>query len=89
MASIYDGLYSYKLRKLYSVAKRSKDSRKNLSYDYKDNIMKNSVSPHIYRNDVMRDFLDFINDYVYNKIKTVRSLKLFKNFTVDKDYDIE
>jgi hypothetical protein len=89
MASIYDGLYGYKLRKLYTVAKRSKDNRKNLAYDYKDKIMKNSVSPHIYRNDVMRDFLDFINDYVYNKIQSVRRLKLFKAFTVDKDYDIE
>jgi hypothetical protein len=51
--------------------------------------MRNSLSPHIYRNDVMRDFLDFINDYVYNKIQAVRKLRFFKNFTVDKDYDIE
>lgn len=87
--SLYDGLYSYKLRKLYTVAKRSKDKRKNLGYDYRERVMRNSVSPHIYRNDVMRDFLDFVNDYVYNKIQAVRKLRFFKNFTVDKDYDIE
>jgi len=89
MASLYDGLYGYKLKKLYTIAKRSKDKRKNLGYDYSNQVMRKTVSPHLYRNPVMRDFLDFINDYVYNKIQSVRKLKLFKNFTVDKDYDIE
>lgn len=87
--SLYDGLYSYKLKRLYTIAKRSKDQRKNLGYNYQDKIMKNSVSPHLYRNEVMRDFLDFINDHLYNKIQAVRKLRFFKNFTVDKDYDIE
>jgi len=87
--TIYDGLYRYKLTKLYTIAKRSKDDRKNKGYDYKDKIMRRSVSPHIYRNEVMADFLDFINDFIYEKIRAVRRLKLFKSFTVDKDYDIE
>lgn len=87
--SLYDGLYGYKLKKLYTIAKRSKDQRKGLGYNYQDKIMRNSLSPHLYRNEVMRDFLDFINDYLYNKIQAVRKLRFFKNFTVDKDYDIE
>ena len=49
----------------------------------------NAKNNFIYRNEVMSDFLDFINDFLYEKIKAVRRLKLFKSFTVDKDYDIE
>jgi hypothetical protein len=82
---LYDDLYKYKRVKLYDTKKARKDSRKYLGYDYKNNLMQNSLSNHLLRNDVMRDFIAFCTDYYYNTIKQIRVMKNWKNYTTKKD----
>jgi hypothetical protein len=82
---LYDDLYRYKREKRYDYQKSRKDNRLNLGYDYSDDLISNSVSKHIFRNETMRDFISFCTDYYMNTIKQIRKMKNWKNFTADKD----
>lgn len=83
--SLFSGLYKYKRKHLYDVAKSRKDSRLNTGYDYTETLMQNSVSSHITRNATMQVFLSFITDYIVRIIKSIRVLKAYKNYTIKKD----
>lgn len=48
---------------------------------------KNQLSRFIQRNQVMREFLGFIDDMMTNVLRQVRYLRNYKNFTVEKDDD--
>lgn len=82
---LYDGLYRYKREKRYNYQKVRKDNRKNLGFDYSETLINMNVSKHIFRNETVRDFIDFCNDYYMNTIKQIRKMKNWKNYTVDKD----
>ena len=78
----------YKRKRLYKVAKHRRDALKNHKYDYKSGnrgLIGKQVSQHIQRNQVMREFLLFINDFMLNLLDQVRYIKNYKNFTVQKD----
>jgi len=81
----FKDLLVYKRKKIYDVAKHRKDSRLNIGYDYKDNLVNKMVSKHIQRNQTIREFILFVNDYFYNIIKSVKYLNAFKNYTIEKD----
>lgn len=85
MLTPFRDLLIYKRKKLYDVAKRRNDIRLNSGFDYKDNLFNLMLSKHIQRNQTVREFILFINDYFYNIIKGVKYLKTFKNYTVEKD----
>lgn len=85
MIAPFKDLLIYKRRKIYDVAKHRKDSRLNLGYDYKDKLFNLMTSKHIQRNQTVREFMLFLNDYFYNIIKGVKHLKVYKNYTVEKD----
>ena len=83
---LFKDLLVYKRKKLYKIAKNRKDDNLNVKYDYKKNgLLKNQISPHIMRNQTMREFLLFVNDYMLALLDQVRYLKNFGNFTVEKD----
>jgi len=84
--ALFQDLYKYRLKKLYDTKKTRKDNRLNLGHDYKDTLLNDNLSSHIQRNDTMYTFIGFINDYLYNLIKSVKYLKVYKNYTVKK-YD--
>ena len=85
MEAPFKDLLRYKRVKVYDVAKHRKDSRLNTGYDYKDNLFNLMTSKHIRRNQIIKEFMLFLNDYLYNVIKGVKYLKVFKNYTVEKD----
>lgn len=85
MEAPFKDLLRYKRVKIYDVAKHRKDSRLNTGYDYKDNLFNLMTSKHIRRNQTIKEFMLFLNDYFYNIIKGVKHLKTFKNYTVEKD----
>jgi hypothetical protein len=87
MIAPFRDLLIYKRKKIYSVAKHRKDSRLNLGFNYEDQLFNLTTSKHIQRNQTIREFMLFLNDYFYNKIKSVRYLKIYKNYTVEKDYE--
>lgn len=82
---LYDDLYRYKREKRYNYQKVRKDNRLNLGYDYKDDLIRNNLSPHIFRNDTIRTFIGFCTDYYMNTILQIRKMKNWKNFTANKD----
>jgi len=82
-----EGLFTYRRPRLYRVACEDCNSRKNLGFDYTDDVIKKTVSPHILRNEVHNKFLIFINDYVVNLINAVKKVRIHRVYSVDKDYE--
>lgn len=83
---LFKDLLVYKRKRLYKVAKHRRDNTLNTKYDYKKHgLLKNQLSRFIQRNQVMREFLLFVNDYIINLLDQTRYLRNFKNFTVEKD----
>lgn len=85
--SLFTGLFRYKLIKKYNLTKTMNDRRRNEGRDYSKDLLKNSLSKHIQRKDIMKDFLGFIQDIFVENVKAVTRLKLFKAYSMPKDYD--
>ena len=85
---LFNNIRTYKRKRLYKIAKHRRDNLKNIRYDYdKNGLLKNQLSRFIQRNQVMREFLGFIDDMMTNVLRQVRYLRNYKNFTVEKDDD--
>lgn len=85
MLTPFKDLLIYKRKNLYDVAKHRKDSKFNNGFDYKDKMFGLMLSKHIQRNQTIRDFILFLNDYFYNVISGVKYLKLYKNYTIENN----
>lgn len=85
MESLFKDLLKYKLSNLYAGAKTRKDKRLNLGFDYSEQIMQRNLSGHIQRNQTMRDFISFLNDYLMNVINSIKKMQQWKNYTVKKE----
>lgn len=70
---------------LYKVRRSALDNRKYEPNKYRDNIVKNSVSPYIFRNAAMNDFIISIQHILADLIESVTFLKNYKSFTTKKD----
>jgi hypothetical protein len=87
---LFKDLLVYKRKRLYKIAKHRRDDLKNTKYDYKSGnrgLIGKQLSNHIQRNQTIREFLLFINDYFVGILDNVRFLRNFTNFTVQKDDD--
>tara|TARA_B100000900_G_C20600006_1_gene725076 strand:- start:4498 stop:4767 length:270 start_codon:yes stop_codon:yes gene_type:complete len=82
---LYDDLYRYKRENRYNYHKIRKDSRKYMGYDYSNDLIKSKISSHIFRNETMNTFIEFLQDYYMNTISQIRKMKNWKNYTVHKD----
>lgn len=70
---------------IYRPIFERRERRLNLGYDYKDNIMKNTLSGQMF--DVNKDlniYIKQINDIMYNLIESVKQIKIFANPALDK-----
>jgi|TARA_B110000908_G_C10212589_1_gene431037 hypothetical protein len=85
MAKLTDGIFKSRRVKIYQVSRQFSDDRKNLPNNYRINILKNSISSHIFRNNQMFDFIIYIQEVVANWVDAVNGLKVFKSYTVKKD----
>jgi|TARA_B110000037_G_C17089676_1_gene493485 hypothetical protein len=84
--NIFKDILLYKREKLYNKTKTRKTSLKNQGYDYKNiSFMAKSTSRHIQRNEIMANFMMFIDDTIKTLLGSARHLRKFKNFTVKKD----
>ena len=83
--NLFANLFKYKLVRLYKYEKTRKDNRLNLGHDYKSNLLNNSLSKYIQRNDTMNTFILFLNDFFYEVIGSIKTLHNYKNYTVKKD----
>lgn len=87
--SLFNNLFGYKRTRRYDFAKTRKDARLHTGYNYNDlppnEFIGRSLSGHIQRNDIMRNFLIFIEDVIKTLLKGARYLDNYKNYTVKKD----
>lgn len=61
------------------------EDRKNLGYDYSKVLIKNSVSSRLFGNTILSGFLDKVNAIMVESLDSVKLIKTFFNFTVNKD----
>lgn len=54
--------------------------------DYENNILNKSLSPHLYKNNLMSDFLNRLQKLVSMLYDQHNIIKNFKNYIVNKDY---
>jgi hypothetical protein len=70
---------------IYRPIYERREKRLHRGYDYKDNIMKNTLSNQMFgANPDLDKFIKSINDIVYNWIESVKQIKIFANPAVDK-----
>ena len=70
----------------YTILKQRKDVLQHTGYDYRNTIMKNSLSIDIvYGNTVLSTFVKYLNDIMYELIESVKQIKTFANFAMDKN----
>lgn len=70
---------------IYRPIFERRERRLNLGYDYKDNIMKNTLSGQMFDvNEDLNIYIKQINDIMYNLIESVKQIKIFANPALDK-----
>lgn len=86
MPRLTDKLFKSNRVNTYSIKESAVDDRKHLPNNHRDNILTNSISSHIMKNNQMFDFIQFLQIIISNWVDAVTSLKVFKSYTVKKDY---
>ena len=70
---------------IYKKIYERREKRLNLGYDYKNDIMKNTLSNQMFGvNSTLTKFIGDINNIVYQWIESVKQIKIFANPAVDK-----
>ena len=73
------------INELFNLKHRNDDLRYK-PMDVENNILKKSLSGHMYENDIMNKYLDKLQKLTYVIIDQMHVMKNFKNFLVDKYY---
>ena len=70
---------------IYKAAYLRKEKRLHVGYNYRDNILKNTLSSQMYGiNETFDTFLKSANDVMYENIEAVKQIKIFANPALDK-----
>lgn len=70
---------------IYRPIYERKESRLHLGYDYRDNIMKNTLSNQMFGvNKLLDRFIKDVNDTIYQMVESVKTIKTHANPAVDK-----
>jgi hypothetical protein len=78
-------LYERKqLKELHYMKHRNDDS--GVNYDYEKNIFNKSLSPYIFKSDLMSSFLSKLQPLVSILFDHMNLIKNWKNYNVDKFY---
>jgi hypothetical protein len=77
----------FKVRKVrgYDARLSVMDKRLHIGNDYRTNILMNSISKYIQRNNTMNDFIIMIQHVIADWVDSVTYLKAYKSFTIRKD----
>jgi len=71
---------------VYNKMFRSTEQRKNLGFDYEENgILSKFVSPALYGNPRMAEFLRRIDPLFLEILKAVKKIQYYYNYTIDKN----
>jgi hypothetical protein len=70
---------------IYRAAYLRKEKRLHVGYEYKDTVLKNTISSQMYGiNKTFDTFLKNVNDVMYENIEAVKQIKIFANPALDK-----
>jgi hypothetical protein len=70
---------------IYRPIYKRREKRLHLGYDYRENIMRNTLSSRMFDvNPTLDRFIKSMNDVVYNWIESVKQIKIFANPALDK-----
>lgn len=83
--SLFQGLFKSRRKSLSEARHQVFDDRKNLGNDYRKNILKNSISTYIWRNNQMSDFITFIQEVLADLVDSVNHVKSYKSYTIKKN----
>lgn len=67
------------------LRRQAMDDRKYEGNKYRNNMLKNSISPYMMRNPVMNDFILLVQQVLADLVDTVNVYKHYKSFTTKKD----
>ena len=84
--NLQDGLFKADKESLYDFQHAVKDNRKNLGRNFAKDLLFMNISRSIYRNAYMKDFVLLLQNILVKYVYAVTYLKIFKSFTVDKNY---
>jgi hypothetical protein len=73
-------------KSVYDYTYTKGEDLKHRGFDYKDKLFNKSLSSHMYKNDNVIGFLSFLDSIFYEYIESVKKIRVFNNFTVDKNY---
>ncbi len=71
---------------LYNITEHYGEDVKYKGFNYKDSIISRTSSNYLLQNTEMVSFLKYINDVFYELIESTKKIRVFINYTVDKDY---
>ena len=74
------------MKNLYKLATLQKTSI-NQGFDYKSSpiLLRKSLSPNMFENSNLAGFLDTIDSIIVNNIESVKRIRIFNNYSLDKD----
>jgi len=81
----FKDLFKVRRKSNYDVRLNVMDDRKNLGNNYRENVLVNSISKYIQRNDMMHDFVILVQHSIADLIDAVSSLKVYKSYTIKKN----
>jgi len=81
-----DGLFKNTKISIYDTTDSAKDDRKNTGYDFSQDLMRKNLSPLLFKNEYLANFINLIQLPIIKFINTVTTLRVYKSYTVKKDY---
>jgi hypothetical protein len=81
-----DGLFINTKISIYDATDSAKDDRKNTGYDFSQDLMRKNLSPLLFKNEYLANFINLIQLPIIKFINTVTTLRVYKSYTVKKDY---
>jgi len=82
---LFSHLFKVRKVKSYDSKLSAMDDRKHKGNDYRTNILSNSISKYIQRNNTMNDFIIMIQHVVADWVDSVTYLKSYKSFTTRRN----
>ena len=83
---ILEGLFKDTKISIYDATDSAKDSRLNTGYDFSQDLMKKNLSRLLFKNEYLSNFINLIQLPIIRFINTVTTLRVYKSYTVKKDY---
>jgi len=71
---------------LYDISETQNEVLLNEGFDYSNVLMQKTLSNYLFRNENISGFITYINDIMVNLIESVKIVRVFQNFTVNKNY---